>query len=274
MRSVFSSLALVAFTLGAAAPLGAQVVRGAVLDVRNGRPVPMAAVQVMSQERDAVAVAMTDSVGRYAFAVPAAGEYILLVQRFGYRDLVSPLLAISDARDYALDLELEPEPLGLGELTVTVRNEQAEEWVRREFGRSPQEFFGFRLLQGERLAEAKAKGRFRPTETLRWLYVPVSHGLDCVAINAFPRASTTTSRGPRAGAFAPGAAPGGTRDVNALRQDEAAGPDLCGRLLVNDRMIPNEHLDSVNMGSIAVVITLPGEVRMYTYDFDWRFREE
>jgi len=255
-----------------APPVRGQVVRGIVLDAANGRPVPMAAVQVMTAEREAVVVAMADSLGRYALSVPDSGEYVLVAQRFGYRDLVSPLLAISDARDYVLDLELKPEPLGLGELTVTVRNEQAVRWLQRELGVSPNTVFGFRLLQGERLAEAKAKGRFRPTETLRWLYIPVSHGPGCVALNAFPRASTVTFRGPRAGAFPVGEAPAGTVDFDRLRREHARGPDLCGSLRVDDRVVPNEQLESIDMGSIAVVITLPGEVRMYTWDFDWRFR--
>jgi hypothetical protein len=46
----------------------------------------------------------------------------------------------------------------------------------------------------------------------------------------------------------------------------------CGSLMVDDRVIPNELIDTVDMTSIAVVVTLPGLVRMYTYEFNWAFR--
>jgi hypothetical protein len=42
--------------------------------------------------------------------------------------------------------------------------------------------------------------------------------------------------------------------------------------MVDDRVIPNELIDTVDMTSIAVVVTFPGWVRMYTYEFNWAFR--
>jgi hypothetical protein len=52
---------------------------------------------------------------------------------------------------------------------------------------------------------------------------------------------------------------------------ESRGTD-CGSLWVNDRSVPNEQLERVDLSSIAVIVALPGSVRMYTYDFDWSFR--
>jgi hypothetical protein len=260
---------LLAFT----SPLTAQVIRGTVLDAKNDRPVPMAAVQLMDGDRNSLLVAMSDSLGRYALVVPDSGAYFLVAQRFGYEDMVSPLLAISGSRAYDLDLELRPEPLGLGEITVTVRNEQAVAWLTREFGVNPSGAFGFRLLQGDRLAAAKVKGKLGPTETLRWLYVPVSHGPACVSINSTPRAVRGGWRGPRQGPFGePGSAPAGTASAEKAAAAAAEGSDRCGSLMVNDRPLPNEDLESIDMSSIAVIVTLPGVVRMYTYDFDWTFR--
>lgn len=253
--------------------LSAQTVRGSVLDATNGHPVPTAGVYLLDRERRTLTVAMADSLGRWALTVPDSGAYFLVAERFGYRDTESPLLALSGTRDYAVDLELRPEPLGLGPLTVTVRNEQVVEWLTREFGGNPSAAFGFRLLQGDRLAEAKAKGGMKPTETLRWLYVPVRHGGECVSINVVPRAETLTFRGPRGGAFAaPGAPPPATRSMEQIRSDfEERGSD-CGSLWVNDRSVPNEQLERIDLSSIAVIVALPGSVRMYTYDFDWSFR--
>lgn len=251
----------------------AQTVRGTVLDASNGRPVALAGVYLLDRERNSLVVAVADSLGRYGLSVPDSGEYFLVAERFGYHDLESPLLAISDERDYGLDLELRPQPLGLEPLNVTVRNEQVIEWLTREFGVNPTGAFGFRLLQGERLAEARTKGGNRPTETLRWLYIPVSHGLGCVAINATPRAATVGYRGPRNQAFpAPGTAQTGTRSMEQIRSDFERGPDTCGSVFVNDQLLPNEQIETIDMSSIAAIVTLPGLVRMYTFDFDWSFR--
>jgi hypothetical protein len=259
--------------LACSTPLTAQTILGRVLDASNDRPVSLAAVHLMDGGRNTIVVAMADSLGRYALTLPDSGSYLLVAQRFGYHDMESPLLSLSDARDYTLDLELRPEPLGLGEITVTVRNEQAIRWLTREFGINPSGLFGFRILQGERLATAKAKGRSKPTETLRWLYVPVAHGMECVSINTTPRAVRGGWRGPRPGTSDdPGSAPVGTVSIEALRSGAEEDSDGCGRLLLNDRVVPNEHLDGIDMATIAVIVTLPGVVRMYTYDFDWTFR--
>ncbi len=261
-------------SLAFAPPLAAQTVRGSVLDASNAQPVPTAGVYLLDRQRHTVGVAMADSLGRWALTVPDSGAYFLVAERFGYRDTESPLLAVSTSRDYTLDLELRPEPLGLGPLTVTVRNDQVVEWLTRELGGNPSAAFGFRLLQGDRLSEAKARGRMNPTETLRWLYIPVSHGLECVSVNVFPRARTVGFRGPREGAFGtPGAPPPATRSMDQIRSEaEEDSGHACGTLLLNDRVIPNEQIDGIDLSSVAVIVALPGSVRMYTYDFDWSFR--
>jgi hypothetical protein len=269
-------LSAVALLLALAAPAGAQQIRGRVLDSSNGMPVPLTGVWLLDGERGQVDLAMADSLGRYFLTVPDSGEYFIVAERFGYFETASPLLAIAGTRDYDLDLELRPEPLRVEGLDVTVRNEQVSSWVQGELGLlvPPQGIFGFRVLQGERLTEAKTRARFDPTETLRWLYIPVSHGR-CVSINATPRAERIASAvsGVGSPAFGEGAATG-TVAREDLMPAPTSDPDACngGSLWVNDRRVPNEHVDRLDMSRIAVVVTLPSMVRMYTYDFDWAFR--
>lgn len=253
-----------------AAPASAQLVQGAVVDVRLGQPVPQAVVMLVTSERDHVAIVMADSAGRYAVEVPRTGEYRLVAQRFGYVDMETPLLRITDDRNYALDLQLQPQPVGLEGIEVTVRNEEVVRWLTREFGENPSSAFGFRVLQGARLDEAKMRGQLEPTSTLRFLYVPVSHGGPCVRINALPRAERSGGWLASSTDFlsAPGA-PAGTVERGAAGEEEGDG---CGTLMVNDRVIPNALLDTIDMTTVAVVVTLPGLVRMYTYDFDFTFR--
>lgn len=72
----------------------------------------------------------------------------------------------------------------------------------------------------------------------------------------------------------PGAVPAGTVSREALAAEAEADAEGCnaGSLYVDDRRVPNEHLDSVDLSTIAIVVTLPGTVRMYRYGFDWSFR--
>jgi hypothetical protein len=270
-------VALCVGALVATAPAGAQVVSGRVIDSTNGAPVSLVGVHLLDRQGDHVAITVADSLGRYFLTVPDSGEYVIVAQRYGYTDLESPLLAISNRRDYDLDLELTPAPIGLGGVTVTVRNEEVIDWLTLELGVDPSEAFGFRLLQGARLEEAKARAEYEPTGTLRWLYVPISHGR-CVSINALPQPQSVSSfRGARNQASAgAGTPPAGARSLEDGVPATGSGPDGrdCGMLMVDDRVIPNELIDTVDMTSIAVVVTLPGSVRMYTYEFNWAFRRQ
>lgn len=273
-RTRIGSLVAVFVLLTAVAPSAeAQTLTGRVLDASNEQPVSVAGIYLLDRDREGVAMAMADSTGRWVLVAPSGGEYFLVVQRFGYVDVESPLFAIEDGKDYALDFEMRPEPLGLAPVTVTVRNEELIDWLRLEMGVNPVSLFGFRILQGSRLEEARLKGRNKPTETLRWLYIPVSHGLECVMVNTYSRPRSVSSfRGARVSQLpAAGQVPSGTSSFEERLRNPSRG---CGSLYLNDRPIPNEQLEHIDMSRVAVIVTLPGLVKMYTYDFDWAFRDE
>ncbi len=232
----------------------AQAVRGTVYDAANGRPVQMAGVYLLDSERRPVTLAIADSLGRYWLEVPDSAEYYLFAQRLGYFEVESPLVIISTARDYDLDLELRPEPIALDPLEVTVRNEDFIDWWRLEYGGNPADTPGFRLIQGARLQEARLRAADN-TEVLRFLYVPITHGRQ-VCIGVTPRAV----RG------------GWHRAAPNPAEEQKARPESCGRLYVDGRWMPNEHIESIDMSTIAVIATVPGVVHMYTRGFDWTFR--
>lgn len=232
----------------------AQTVAGTVFDAGNERPVPMAAVYLLDSGRRPITLAIADSVGRYRLEVPDSAAYYLFAQRLGYFEVESPLVIISSRRDYDLDLELRPEPLALDPLEVTVRNEAFVGWWRLEYGVNPATIPGFRLIQGTPLEEARLRGADN-TETLRFLYIPVTHGQK-VCIGFTPR--------PERGGWH--RAPPNPAEV------PKAQPESCGRLYVDGRWLPNEHIESIDMASIGVIATFPGVVHMYTRGFDWTFR--
>ena len=160
----------------------------------------------------------------------------------------SPLVAVSAGGRYELDLEIRSEPIRLDPLLVTVRNEEMERWLTLRLGQNPNALFGYRAIQGLRLEEAKLKSEDN-TELLRWLFVPVSHGVDVCLGSRMPTIERGTQR---------------------------IGPPECGKLYVDDIPVPAEHIDDIDIESVAVVVTFgrPPSVHLFTRAFDWSARPQ
>lgn len=242
-------------TLLPAATAEAQEIRGRVVDSDNGAPVGLAGVFLLDTERELVRGAASDSAGSYTIEAPEPGEYVVFVQRLGYFENETPLLAVGSEGPYTLDIEMRPEPFRLDPLDVVVRNEELERFLTLDLGVNPNGIFGYRAIQGARLHEARMKARDN-TDLLRWLYIPVSHGIE-VCVNTVGR--TLPERGHW-----------GTSDSRPARQQ--LGARGCGTLKVDGYRVPNEHIESIDFDEIAVVVTLPGEVRLYTRQFEWTMR--
>lgn len=254
LRRVAVAVAIGSATLGSALRAEAQQIRGRILDSENGRPVAYASVVLLNSVRAPVLAGTANNEGIYRVSVPGLGHYYLLVERIGYLRRVTPPLAVESMRDFHVDIEIRPEAFRLDSLTVTVENEQLEDFLSLRFGQHPATVAGYRAIQGLRLAEAKMKARDN-TDLLRWLYVPVSHGRQvCVGTFGAPRAA---------------------RSYSALSEGwsgASGGGGQCGALYVNDHRCRNEHIETIDMAEITVVVVVRGAVHMYTRDFDWTFR--
>lgn len=226
--------------------LEAQEVRGRLIDADNRQPVALAGVFLLDRDRELVRGAATDTAGYYTIEAPGPGEYILFAQRLGYFENETPLLDLESGRTYGADIEMRPEPFRLDPLEVTVRNEELERHLTLELGVNPNSVLGYRAYQGIRLQEAKLKAHDN-TDFLRWLYVPVTHGPEvCV------------------GSIYVG--------LPERRAGSAGGERQCGNLMVDGYRVPNEHIESIELDRIVVVVLFPGQVRLYTREFDWTFR--
>ncbi len=244
VRRAVLTMAVLGFAGGA--PLAAQEVLGRVIDAANGAPVGLAGVFILSAEREIVVGSAADTAGYYRIVAPEAGEYYLYVQRLGYFENETPLVALEEGGQYGVDIEMRPEPFRLDPLEVTVRNEGLERYLTLELSVNPNSIFGYRVYQGIPLEEAKLKAEDN-TDLLRELYIPVTHGFDaCV------------------GSIGMGLPARGVGD--------AGGERLCGTLSVDELRCPVEHIEDIAMDRIAVVVVLGGNVRLYTRDFDWTFR--
>lgn len=246
----------VALAVWAPVQLAGQEIRGQVVDAANGASVGLAAVVLLDADRTPLDMVAADVEGFYQMPVPGAGEYYLFVERLGYFENESPLLAIGESGVFGADFELRPEPFRLDPLEVTVNNETLEDFLTLEFGMHPASVPGYRAIQGVRLAEAQLKAADN-TDLLRWLYIPVSHGRE-VCVGSYGRGTALPERM-------------GYQRVMAA--SASADPTTqCGALYLDGILCRNEHIESIDRSKVAVVVVTRGVVRLYTRDFDWTFR--
>ncbi|MEM7414806.1 MAG: carboxypeptidase-like regulatory domain-containing protein [Gemmatimonadota bacterium] len=244
--------------LGMTPELSAQEVRGTVTDASNGASVGLAAVILLDGERNAVRTSIADVEGRYVLPVPGQGEYYLIAERLGYFESESPLLAIGGEGVFGADFELRPEPIRLDPLEVTVTNEQLTDFLTMQLGmgENPSAFIGYRAMQGERIARAQIEAD-DTSDFLRRLYVPISHGQE-VCIGSFGRGTGLPAR------------MGYERVMEAQARPDPTS--TCGTLYINGFRCPNDQIEALDRYRVAAVVVLPGEVHMFTRDFDWSLK--
>lgn len=147
--------------------LAAQTLRGRVLEDGRGVPVSGATVSLLLPNGEEVIRAETDSAGRFTLLPPSAGDYFLQVVRLGYADTRSPLLALSDQGSAAVDLLVQPLPIGLDGFEVTVQSEI--ERVVRNFGLRIEDL-GRRWIDRQRIEEIPTA--LRAKDLVRWQGIP------------------------------------------------------------------------------------------------------
>jgi len=247
--------------LGLAQEGSAQQIRGRILDEANGSGVPVAGVFLLTQGRDVVSSALSDAEGRYALEVPTTGEYILLVQRLGYFPTESPLVEVSGDRSYDVDLSVRPEPIRIEGLEVEIPMERQNTWAKdrlrfmnRGWGvDDPVTAYGFRLITGLRLEEAKMRSK-DTLDLLRWVYVPIYNSVAGLCVQGRP----SFSRG------------GAGRAMGV--HDEPAPTPTCGSVFLDGESLPGEHVEGLDLRSINAVMIVGGALHLMTVGFEQRFQ--
>lgn len=117
------SLTLALLALLAAAPLGAQQVRGRVLDAKTGRPVGDVLVTVSTLRGRHVAQVRTQPGGSFTLKLFEGGVHRISASRLGYRATHVGVLVPERPATLEVDLLLSESRLELAPLTVTARVE-------------------------------------------------------------------------------------------------------------------------------------------------------
>ena len=86
--------------------LGAQSVRGAVLEVGSNKPVADVSVSLINTRDSVVAGVRTDEAGRFFLTSPRPGTYFITVRKIGFVGGTSPELSLLLADTYEITLRL------------------------------------------------------------------------------------------------------------------------------------------------------------------------
>lgn len=111
------AMALVLFLPDAAS---AQSIVGRVVDEARGRPIVGAAVALVDEDGDEFSRTITDATGKFVVTPPEAGEYHLAAFSLGYLPVRTPLIALTTEGMAEVDLLMQPAPIGLEGLEVSV----------------------------------------------------------------------------------------------------------------------------------------------------------
>ncbi|HEU0299623.1 MAG TPA: carboxypeptidase-like regulatory domain-containing protein [Longimicrobium sp.] len=85
--------------------MGAQTVRGTVVDTESGQPVPGAVVVLLDEDGRRHGAVLSGAAGEYQIRAPRPGGYVLRAERVGYRTITSPLLRLEEGRTAVHRLE-------------------------------------------------------------------------------------------------------------------------------------------------------------------------
>lgn len=108
----------IAMALALAAPVGAQTVRGLLVDEHTGAPIGLGKVMLVSETRDSLEATLTTEEGFFFLNAPGAGEYSLVTEAFGYwSSIIGPVL-LEDGQDRIMEARVAARPVEVEGLTV------------------------------------------------------------------------------------------------------------------------------------------------------------
>ncbi len=115
------SLSAVALVAIFAPRLGAQTVRGVLLDRSSDRPIELALVSLFTVDGDSVDTALTDEAGTFELVASENGDFLLTASALGYRSTVaSSILELGEESMMSLEFRMDPVPIEIGGLAVDV----------------------------------------------------------------------------------------------------------------------------------------------------------
>jgi hypothetical protein len=105
-------------TLAATANASAQHVRGQLIDVETGDPIPMGFLSLLASDSSVITTTTSDASGFWRLEVPGPGRYHIAAERLGYSYLVSDPVVVGAADELETIFHLRPAPVVLDPIEV------------------------------------------------------------------------------------------------------------------------------------------------------------
>jgi hypothetical protein len=97
------------------------VIRGKVIESLNGRPIVTADLRVFDDERRVLAIALTDTEGRFRIELPDSGTFDLAIRHLAYASILAENLSVGFNEDVELEVTLDPNAVLVEGVTVIGR---------------------------------------------------------------------------------------------------------------------------------------------------------
>jgi hypothetical protein len=110
--------------------LGAQTIRGVVVDDINLKPVPTARVRLLFDDEVRV-TAETDTQGRFTLTSFSPGHYRIEVSRLGYETSLSQVIPIEGEDTVSVEFRVRPDAIVLSPLTIVGHSRRGRDQFER-----------------------------------------------------------------------------------------------------------------------------------------------
>lgn len=102
------------------ASVGAQTIRGTLMDTDNDRPIAMGLVILMSEDQDSITSTVTDEHGFFSVSSADPGSFLLLASAWGYLDTWAGIFELGDGGEITVEFRVALQPLPMDSLMVRV----------------------------------------------------------------------------------------------------------------------------------------------------------
>ncbi|MEM7415710.1 MAG: carboxypeptidase regulatory-like domain-containing protein [Gemmatimonadota bacterium] len=98
--------------------LGAQTIRGQLMDMHTDAPIDLGLIIMVSEAGDSITSTLSSPGGRFSISTDQPGNYLLLAAALGYRETRVGLFELGDGGEMSVEFRLWPEPLSIDGIMV------------------------------------------------------------------------------------------------------------------------------------------------------------
>ena len=124
------------------AALGAQTIRGTLLEQGTDAPIPFGRVMMFTEAGDSVAVTLSDADGAFALSSEEPGSFLLAAAALGHRESWAGVFELGTDSEMTVEFRIAPEAIALEGLVIEGQRVEQPTLMRNGFYDRLQQGFG------------------------------------------------------------------------------------------------------------------------------------